>query len=157
MIKMNKNQKIINLGFKKVGLWALDTDNGNKFKPIISEEFQNKKHFLYVFIENEKILYVGKSEKTLNIRFNIGWANTRKTQRTSTDKSFAKAVSNGKIIEIWVWFPNIKLQNLKVEFYPKDDLNINHSALITSTKNGIIRLIEKKLIKKLNPEWNANI
>ncbi|MCL2846004.1 MAG: hypothetical protein FWE23_11260 [Chitinivibrionia bacterium] len=61
----NSLNSITELGFEKVGEWVLK--NG-KIEAVLNEDKRAQENFIYAFVVNEKVMYIGKTSRTLKAR-----------------------------------------------------------------------------------------
>jgi hypothetical protein len=120
-------KELVGMGFKKVGDWSLAGNNIDFSLP--KESGKNK--VLYSFIENNTIVYIGKSENTLHKRM-YQYKNPDPTQETN-------ARVNHEI-------KNSLNQGQKIEIYA---LEYDDSFSTDSLNDAEARLIETK-----QPKWN---
>ncbi|MDR3047347.1 MAG: GIY-YIG nuclease family protein [Bacteroidales bacterium] len=120
------------IGFEKVGQWAL---NGNNIDFSLVKHAHNN-NILYAFIENNSIMYVGKSTKTLYERMSQ-YKNPGNTQRTNlrNNAEIKKLLSNGKKVEIYAFV---------------DDGSFHYGPFSVNLSAGL----EDSIIKAKQPLWN---
>lgn len=90
-------ERLVNMGFRRVGTWKLNGDKVN-FELELFSEFKN---VLYAFISDGDCLYIGKTVQPLKKRM-YGYQNPGLTQSTNIKANgFIKALcSSGKEVEI---------------------------------------------------------
>ena len=75
----NKDIKLlVDIGFEKVGYWNIV----NKAIDYQLSKFASSKGILYAFVANNRVLYIGKTVRTLNQRM-YGYKNPGPTQKTN--------------------------------------------------------------------------
>jgi hypothetical protein len=131
---MKHKQRLINLGFQKVGLWRLD--QGNISYALDSNS--NTDNLLYAFICEEAVTYIGKTTQTLNKRMK-GYLKPGKTQSTNikNNSNIASVLKGGKTVDIFILSDNGLLQ------YGGFHLNLAAG-------------LEDSLISSVKPIWNDN-
>lgn len=129
---MDNFEKLINLGFEKIGVW--EKGNGG-ISFCVNGDLSNT-NFLYGFVSENNILYIGKSNDTLYKRLN-GYKNPGNSQRTNIRiKGYIlDALSNNETINIFVLFP-------------KEE--ISYKGFLVNIPAGL----EDVLINEFKPKWN---
>ena len=124
--------KLLSLGFIKAGQWFL-MENCIRFRLTEKSSISN---FLYAFVINRDILYIGKSKQTLYKRM-YGYRNPTLSQKTNTriNKLIQIQLIKNRIINIYLFQPNKKLEYLGFE--------VNLPAGLEDT-----------LINFYQPDWN---
>jgi hypothetical protein len=124
--------KLLALGFMKAGQWVF-SGNGISFN---LTEISSLSNFLYAFVIDSEIMYIGKSTQTLCRRM-YGYKNPGLTQKTNIriNDLIHDHLRNNKIIEIYLFHPNKKLYYLGFE--------VNLPAGLEDT-----------LINFYQPKWN---
>jgi len=125
-------KRLLDIGFKYAGKWLINNDT-LEYK---LENPSNKINVLYAFIENEKIMYIGKSTRTLNDRM-YNYKNSDPSQKTNhRNKSRIKdSLLNGNSVEIYVFI---------------DDGLLSYGNYHINLAAGL----EDSLINIIQPEWN---
>lgn len=124
--------KLLQIGFKKVGKWIFQD---NSLEYLLDIE-RNNINFLYAFIVDNNIKYIGKSTQTIQKRFN-GYKNPGKDQRTNikNNKKLIDELNKNKEIDIYIFIDSGLL------LYGSFHINLAAG-------------LEDSLIKQTNPEWN---
>ena len=104
----NSLESIKTLGFKEAGKWELDKDG-----KITSELTDNKitaENVVYAFIADEKVMYVGKTSRTLEARMQ-NYRNCDKTQEVNVrvSEEIKKILESGGNVLIYA-MPNGDLE-----------------------------------------------
>jgi len=125
-------KRLLDIGFKYAGKWIINNDT-LEYK---LENPSNKINVLYAFIENEKIMYIGKSNRTLNDRM-YNYKISDQSQKTNyRNKSRIKdSLLNGNSVEIYVFI---------------DDGLLSYGNYHINLAAGL----EDSLINIIQPEWN---
>ena len=125
-------ERLLNIGFKYAGKWVLH-DNELDFE---LENPSNKINILYTFVINTKVMYIGKSNRTLYDRmYNYKKNELSQSTNYKNSKRIKENILNGKVVEIYAFIDNGLLSY--------GDFKINLSA-------GL----EDSLINLIQPEWN---
>lgn len=131
---------LIKIGFIKVGIWKLNTDNEIKFE--IENQFLEIEHLLYAFESDEKVRYIGITEGTLNIRM-THYKNAKAISKTvgSTNLKVNKCIKELLI-----------LKNQVSIYMLKNDAPCDYYGFSISLATGI----EKSLISAFDNSnlWN---
>jgi len=129
--KLVQLQKI---GFTIAGTWELLNDEP---KVALQEAFHGTSNILYAFVADAKLMYVGKTVRTLAKRM-AGYESGHRSQITNhrNHEEIRSCLKNGARVEIYVLPDNGLLHY--------GEFHINLAA-------GL----EDSLIKTLNPPWNA--
>lgn len=124
--------RLLKLGFIKVGFWDLDKKN-NTFQ-LLSHQDSTK--LLYCFIANKEIKYIGKTTTTLFNRLR-GYQRPGSSQRTNlrVNKKINSLLQKGECVDIYV--------------LPDSGL-LKYGDFQLSIAAGL----EDILISELKPEWN---
>lgn len=107
---MSKSTNLLsNYGFEFFESWEFNPEDDIKFKFDLSEVEKNS-IFLYAFVIEEKVMYIGKSDRIVKARMNY-WANRKRTvqQKTKSRNEFNIAVEGGKEVQIWLCFPEFNV------------------------------------------------
>jgi predicted GIY-YIG superfamily endonuclease len=124
----NTLDKLIKIGFKKVGEWELDADN-IKFN-LSTIENQN---ILYCFVQNSNPLYIGKTSKGILKRMEQ-YRKPGKSQSTNTKNNtlIKEGLKNKKKIEIYC-------------MYEFDELDIEgiHINMAAGLEDSLITYLKK--------------
>jgi len=139
---MDLNQNWLKqIGFEDVAKFILRNDKLEVFPEITSNE-----KGVYVFLLNNEIVYVGKTEDKKGLQNRIGlYLIGHKSQKTNkrVKELIKKSLIKGKRIQI-LFLKQNKIKNLKqIEFY-------NFGIHLT------LKLLERILIEKIKPIWNRN-
>ncbi len=131
--KSSSIQALLNLGFEDVGIWEL---GGEKIKNKLTK-YASSKQVLYAFVIDEKVLYIGKTIRSLSQRL-YGYANPGSSQSTNikNNKKIKTILERGEEIKIFVFAP----QKNEVAY---KGIPVNLAA-------GL----EDNLISILQPPWN---
>lgn len=127
-------ERLINIGFKKVGQWLLEND-----QIILSLESENKTtNILYSFISNGSILYIGKTVQPLKKRM-YGYQNPGPTQSTNikNNRFITEKLSNGDSVDIYA--------------LPDNGL-LHYGGFHVNLAAGL----EDSLVSVLKPTWNQS-
>lgn len=91
--------KLISIGFKKVGVWSIK--NG-QLSPNLTAE-QNSRNILYCFVIDNEPMYVGKTTQMLKRRM-YGYQNPGKTQFTNirNNQNIKGALARSTQVDIYV-------------------------------------------------------
>lgn len=149
------------IGFKFASKWQLGTNN-DKYDNGLKDEILSKPNFIYCFVISDKIVYIGKSDRLARARIRNGWARNKKKDQigksTTGGHFLAEAIDKyHQNVEIWIWFPeNVVKDVLVILDPPKNIFEFSQKELEDAALNGILRLIEKKLIQRFHPIWNGN-
>lgn len=129
--KDNEMQRLIDIGFKKVGYWFL---KDNKISFDVTSD--GKTNILYAYIIDSEVMYVGKSSRTLKERLG-NYKNPEPSQKTNMRiNSFIKDnLLSGRKVIIY-------------EYSKESDLRIG------VFKVDISAGLEESIIKIINPKWN---
>ena len=126
-------ERLINIGFKKAGKWELVNNTAVDFD---LNESSSHKNVLYAFISGSKILYIGKSKRTLKERM-ANYKNADPSQSTNVKVK-------GKIIELLN-------KKLPVDIYVFSDSGLlKYGPFAISLSAGL----EDSLIEAIKPELN---
>ena len=127
-------ERLINIGFKKVGQWLLEND-----QIILSLESENKTtNILYSFISNGSILYIGKTVQPLKKRM-YGYQNPGPTQSTNikNNRFITEKLINGDSVDIYA--------------LPDNGL-LHYGGFHVNLAAGL----EDSLVSVLKPTWNQS-
>lgn len=125
--------KLLNIGFIKIGEWSLV--NNNLFIDIMEKfNFQNA---IYVFEKNNEILYVGKTTNSIKKRFYF-YMNPGKSQNTNIgiNNKLKHIINDNELVSIYVFEDKGLLK------YGDFDINLAEG-------------LEKSIIDTINPLWNG--
>ncbi len=124
--------RLINIGFRKVGEWIQDQSG----IACALHDCGDSRNVLYCFVCEQSVLYVGKTVQPLKKRL-YGYQNPGPTQSTNIkgNKNIGDLLADGKQIDIYA-LPDNGLLHLGV-------FHINLAA-------GL----EDNIVKTLNPIWN---
>ncbi len=123
---------LIELGFEPAGNWRLV----NEHLHLHLERHQKEKDFLYAFVEEDQVLYIGKSTRTLAQRM-YGYLKPGVSQRTNLTNHanlLARLIESAEI-EIYVFLATETL---------------TYRGWTISLAAGL----EDTLIARLQPQWN---
>ncbi|MCD4737285.1 MAG: hypothetical protein K8R53_14675 [Bacteroidales bacterium] len=144
--------------FKNCGEWAIGNDD-NKFVPEWTEEIPIERHIIYAFVISGNVEYIGKSDRTVSQRFisySLNKGRIKAGKSRGSGIHLANAINTGKIVEIWIWIPEILINGTITIDNVDAGIEFHEAAQI-----GILRILEKECIN-LNgrgnnrPEWNGN-
>lgn len=126
-------QRLLELGFKKVGHWKL-SDAQRLRCELSTSEYTGKT--LYTFVSSSHILYIGKTNRTLKRRM-YGYMNPGKSQRTNhrLNPLLTRLLSDEKQVEIYAFADSGLL------FYGGFHVNLAAG-------------LEDSLISQIRPKWN---
>lgn len=125
-------QRLIKIGFRKVGEWTL-ADSG--IFPNLTD-LANEKNVLYAFISDGEVLYVGQTTGLLKTRMDqYGRPGKRQNTNIKNNRLIHEALSSRKKIEIYAFADG--------GLHCVGDFHLNFAA---GLEQGIVDLI--------NPEWN---
>jgi len=129
---MQNIQQLIDINFKYLGNWFFHDDE-------LDNTIQNTDitNFLYAFVIDDNIQYIGKSTQSIKKRF-AGYKKPGKSQTTNikNNKNIKDTLKNNQEIKIYIFNDNSPLR------YGK--FNINLAA-------GL----EDSLINSIKPPWNG--
>ncbi len=159
---MSPIEELQQFGFKYYGIWEVIEGNTKSFSHTInSEEVLSKEIFLYAFILNENIVYIGKSDRSVRKRL-AGWANTKESlkKKIKARVEFNNAVRSNNDLRIYLCFPEFSIKENAVEI--KNSIQLDHKVVNTVIKKGINQGLESKLInyfqvKHSQCRWNYKI
>ena len=134
-IQIEYYQFLLDLGFEEVGIWSLEREklqyhlNNNK----------NERNILYAFIEKKRVMYIGKTTRTLDQRM-IGYCNPGPSQTTNirNNKHIQDSLSEGKSVQIFA-------------LVPKEEI------LYKGFPMNVAAGLEDNLLKKITPVWNNRL
>jgi len=124
--------RLVNMGFKHVGVWKL---NGDKI--VYNLDFcSDLKNVLYAFICDKSVLYIGKTTQPLKKRM-YGYQNPGPTQSTNKKGNglIKELVTSGKEVEIFALPDNGLL------YYGGFHVNLAAG-------------LEDSIVSKIKPAWN---
>jgi hypothetical protein len=124
--------KLINIGFKKVGEWKLTKD---KLSPNLFAE-ENTDNILYCFILNNQPMYIGKTTQKLKRRM-YGYQNPGKSQFTN--------IRNNQLIK------DIITLGSTVEIYALSDNGLLHFG---DFHLNLAAGLEDSITNTIKPKWN---
>jgi hypothetical protein len=136
------NEDILkNIGFRDVGTWK-KADNGKLRYEVDSANFAygamlDVRNALYAFVQNEEVMYIGKTTRSIRRRF-FGYCNPGSTQQTNKrcHRNIQELLGRGISVRILVCTPPSELSY--------GDFQIDLAA-------GL----EESLILKFDPPWNG--
>ncbi len=147
-------EELTKIGFFRAGEWK-NNEGNDKYSDSLKGEILDQNKFLYAFVINNKIKYIGKSDRSPRQRLRNGWARNKSKiiieKSTTGGKNLANSINSGEKVLIFIWFPEIEIGSVKIQA-----IGISQSDLINSAKDGVLRKIESHLIRKFKPEWNGN-
>jgi hypothetical protein len=125
-------ERLERIGFRMCGKWQLEVD---RLKCILEDDAPAK-NILYAFVCQGKVLYIGKTVRSLKQRM-YGYQNPGPTQFTNIEgkKHICKALASGKCVEVYALPDNGLL------YYGGFHVNLAAG-------------LEDSLIAQLKPEWN---
>lgn len=125
-------KNLVNIGFNHLGNWI---HQGKTISYTIKDI--NRKNFLYTFVVDDEIKYIGKSTQTIAKRFS-GYIKPGPSQTTNikNNKNITNEIKQNKEVKIYIFTDNTPLKY--------GEFNISLSA-------GL----EDDLIKQINPPWNG--
>jgi|GEM_PF-2962933 len=96
-------EKLVRIGFEYVGEWLLE----NKTVKHHLSKHNSTKKIVYAFATEGRILYIGKSVRSLSQRLN-GYSTPGPTQSTNikNHQNITKLLGEGKRVEIYVFAPS---------------------------------------------------
>lgn len=132
-------KRLLDIGFREEGKWTLTED---KIVATLGSE-ANSRNILYAFVDERKVLYIGKTTQALRVRIN-GYQNPGPTQST-----------------------NIRInKKLKEQLDPEKTGSKSFVSILVLPDHGLLKYggfhlnlaagLEDSIIKELNPEWNIN-
>lgn len=133
--------RLIALGFVPAAIWVSNAGQlSYELKPIETVDSNvlfDVANALYAFCDGEKVLYVGKTARSLRKRMG-GYCRPGRSQVTNwrCNESIQKALENGRTIDIYAFTPTSLLQ------YGGFDINLAAG-------------LEDTLILAFNPPWNG--
>lgn len=125
--------KLIQIGFKKVGSWSLNDETVS----VQIEQESCSKNVLYSFVVDDEPKYVGKTTQTLKKRM-YGYAKPSPTQSTN--------IKNNRLIK------NALKANCKVELFVLPDHGLLHFG---EFHVNLAAGLEDSIVRTLSPEWNT--
>ncbi len=136
-------ETLLTLGFRDIAKWAparregcldyvLDGPNAKADGVLL-----DARNSLYAFVEGDAVKYIGKTARTIRVRF-VGYKNPTQRQRTNwrNNRNIRDALGAGAAIRILVFNP--------ISFFRYGDFEINLAA-------GL----EDALIETFDPPWNG--
>ena len=136
----NSLEFIENLGFKEVGKWEWDKDEDGEILCPLGEREQKQKEWVYAFVVDGVVMYIGQTEKTLKKRMGDYEKPGKSQDRNHRgNKQIKDALENG--VEVFVY----ALQNDEIKRNKEAENLIAHFA-------GL----EKGLIKEMKLGWNVS-
>ena len=129
---MDSLQRLMEIGFRKVGGWRLVTG-----APIFSlESDSSSTNVLYAFVSAREVLYIGKTTLTIHKRM-YGYQRPGSTQHTNISGRTNTSL--------------LLLASRPVDLYAlADGPTLNHGAFRINLAAGL----EDTLIRELQPSWN---
>jgi len=151
-------KKLNDIGFKKSGVWKI-CEHGINFE--ITEDI-GEEEFLYCFVLNdENIIYLGSSIKSIIKRFN-GYKNPSKSQRTNykVNNEISDYLKEGKNINIYIFLTS-KIDNCEYKGFKLNLALGLEPALIKMVSKDNEVLINKKdnpyCVNKNEKNWKFRI
>jgi hypothetical protein len=126
-------EKLINIGFKKVGQWSWVND---RLVPNLFAE-ENSENILYSFVVNDEPMYIGKTTQKLKKRM-YGYQNPGSSQFTN--------IRNNENIK------NTLTSGSNVDLYALPDHGLLHFG---SFHLNLAAGLEDSITKVLKPKWNV--
>ncbi len=125
-------EKLTEIGFVKIGKWKLKK---NELEYYLDTN-KSQKNILYSFICDEKVMYIGKTVKTITQRL-YGYKKPSVSQRTNyrVNKNIIELLNNEFEIDIYIFIDNAQLK------YRNYQINLAAG-------------LEDTLISEVKPEWN---
>jgi hypothetical protein len=150
---MNAKEELCKRGFKKEGFWK-DTET-KKFNSNLNEEIRNKRYFLYAYVIDDEVMYIGKCHRTVSSRMNDYALNKSKDYPTENVQGLRHAMKNNICVEIYIYIPDIKIDG-KITVDGNEILIQDSFEDITK---GILDGLERKYIRKFREieecRWNT--
>jgi len=127
-------QRLLDIGFRKVGEWKL---SGEEIACVLDAEAESR-NILYAFESEREILYVGKTTQPLKARM-YGYQNPGPTQFTNirNNASLKACLGTGIAVSI-VALPDHGL--------------LTYGGFHLNLASGL----EDDIVSKLKPKWNKN-
>jgi hypothetical protein len=127
--------RLIDIGFRKVGEWKMLSEN---ISPNLSD-LANSSNILYAFISDGEAVYVGKTTQTLQGRL-YGYQKPGPTQFTNIkgNKLLKKLLAEGKSVDI----------------YALPDNGLHHFGVFHL---NLAAGLEDSIITTLEPKWNGTL
>ena len=127
-------EKLINIGFKKAGEWALNDDTSIVFN---LDDSSLSTNILYAFVCDKKILYVGKSKRTIKERMaNYKNADASQSTNVKVKQKIVELLQNNSTVEIYMFTDSGLLQ------YGPFAINLSAG-------------LEDSIVEDIKPEWNT--
>jgi len=125
-------EKLTEIGFVKIGKWKL---KNNELELFLDSNNSNK-NILYSFICDDKVMYIGKTVKTISQRL-YGYKKPSVSQRTNhrVNKQIIELLNDGFEIDIYIFIDNAQLK------YRNYQINLAAG-------------LEDSLISEVNPKRN---
>ena len=124
--------RLINIGFRKVGYWLQNPPGIN----CILNDCEEACNILYCFVSDRTVLYVGKTTQSLKKRM-YGYQNPGQTQTTN--------IKGNKNINL------LLLKHKQVDIYALPDNGLLHFGVFHI---NLAAGLEDSIVKMLNPIWN---
>ena len=137
---------LLDLGFRDIGAWVmaktgsgldyyLDDANADGNRPLL-----DGRSALYAFVQDGDVLYIGKTARTVRVRF-AGYKSPSRGQRTNwrCNGKIRERLNSGATVRILVFAMTAHLAHLRYS-----DFSINLAA-------GL----EDSLIEEFDPPWNG--
>jgi hypothetical protein len=154
-------EKLNQIGFKKVGEWALSMSNKERIVFNIDENL-HKQDLLYAFESDGQVYYIGRTEKSLKERMNNYKAGKNNGAAGSTNKLVHKNIINllnsGKKVNIFVLLDNANLEycGIKISLASGLEMNLIKAQLFENLWNLRGGSIKKVVIKNKKTQMNEN-
>ena len=124
--------KLLEIGFVSIGYWQ----NNNGSPKLVQIDLHDASPALYAFVENEQVLYVGKTSQTLKKRLYF-YGRPGSTQKTNIriNNNLKNALSSDRTIDMYGY---TDVRPIKVGIF-----DLNFAAAL-----------EDSIINTLSPTWN---
>lgn len=150
---MNAHVELTKRGFKKEGFWN-DTDI-KKFNPNLSPGIINKRYFLYAYVIDDEVMYIGKCHRTVGARMNDYALNKCRDYPTLNVQGLRKAMRDNVNVDIYIYVPDIQIQGT----ITVDGKEIMNNEIIEDISKGILFGLETKFIREFRIKreclWNS--
>jgi len=143
----NSLENFRKFGFREVGKWERDKNEDGEISFLVKkgETEQNRKEWVYAFVVDKEVMYVGQTKKTLKERMG-GYENPYESQgRNRRGNGQIKDVLNEDHKEVFVYA--ISLNEIKTK-----KINIVGEEIFLKTTDAF----EMIVIGEMNPDWNIN-
>jgi len=150
---MNAKFELTKRGFKKQGFWK-DT-NTNKYDPNLNPKIIGKRYFLYAYVIDNEVMYIGKCHRTVGARMNDYALNKSDDFQGKHVNGLRAAIKNNIEVDIYIYIPDIQIVGtIKV-----DDKEIKNQDAIEDITKGILHGLETKYLKEFRDrnecKWNT--